>query len=268
MTLSDYLADQRNATNDGRDARTIDSLGPKEIDAITGLIAENRLIAEPDELKALARLRKEQRSTPRLEPTTLSGALVQDGIKDIASLDLDEIQTLWERIIRRSLEATPDERKQLGQRRRQLLNESRTLKTAVAGTGAGSIADLALADVMDLWDRVAEGALTAEPEERKQLGERRKSRIGGSSTLAFELELEGVKDIASLDASAVEESGTSSSTTNCRSRRTLRSCPAHRCETGDDVRLRKLERWRTWLAVSQRNGKSGQAHRRSRRRSL
>ena len=243
MTLSEYLADKRNATNDGRDARTIDSLGPKEIDAITGLIAENRLIAEPDELKALARLRKEQRSTPRLEPTTLSGALVQDGIKDIASLDLDEIQTLWERIIRRSLEATPDERKQLGQRRRQLLNESRTLKTAVAGTGAGSIADLALADVMDLWDRVAEGALTAEPEERKQLGERRKSRIGGSSTLAFELELEGVKDIASLDAGAVEriwdliKYGKLQVSTDALRELARR----HRYETGDDVRLRKLE---------------------------
>lgn len=204
MKLSEYLADKRNARPNGRGARAIDRLAVAEIDAILDLIEEERLIAEPEEIKELARARKELRSAPRSEPTGLTGALLQEGINDIASLGLVEIQTLWTRVTQNRLEATPDQRKQLGRRRRELLDASRTLKAAVADAGAASIADLSLGDVLALWDRVASGELSADPEELRQLGLRRKSRVADSRTLAFELEKEGVKDIASLDPDAVE----------------------------------------------------------------
>jgi hypothetical protein len=244
MKLSDYLADKRNAPGEGRDARTLDGLGPAEIGAILNLIEEKRLIAEPAELQTLARMRREQGRAPKPEPTTLSGALVQEGAKDIGSLGLDEIQRIWERVADRSLEATLEERKALGQRRRMLLSGSWTLKTAVAEAGASSIAELKPSDVIMIWDRVAMGHLSAELDERRLLGERRKrvlsDTLGG---LGFELATEGVKDIASLKADAVEriwklfEDGD----LRLKNEELRELARLHNYETGYDVRIQTLE---------------------------
>ena len=196
MALSKYLA--RNEES------TIAGLNAAQIDGILNLIEEKRLLASPTELQALVRKRKELRGTPQPEPTTVSGALVQEGVKDIADLDLAAIERLWERVAQRKLRVDLDERKQLGRRRRELLRESRTLKAAVKETGAGAIASLAIADALALWERVADGELTAEKDELRQLGDRRRSLLSASRTLAFELEREGAKDIASLRPEAVE----------------------------------------------------------------
>ncbi len=234
MELSKYLAKNEEST--------IAGLNAGQIDGLLSLIEEKRITATPSELQALARKRKELRGTPQPEPTTVSGALVSEGVEDIAGLELAAVESLWDRIAQRKLQVTLDERKQLGKRRRELLRKSRTLKMAVEESGASAIASLTIDDALALWERVAEGELTAEQDELRQLGERRRSLLSGSRTLAFELERAGARDIASLEPEAVERileriaDGELQVSTDALRELARR----HKYETGNDVRESRL----------------------------
>ncbi|MEO6061525.1 MAG: DUF4157 domain-containing protein, partial [Thermoflexales bacterium] len=214
-TLADALAREG--------VETIGALDFDGVERVVDLVDEKKLRLEPAQLQQLGRRRSELQAAGILASRlSFDLALAREGVESIGQLDLAGVDNIADLIPQKQIDVTPRQIQQLGERRRKILTDARTVSqylkdkqaaeaangTQARETRVKKIADLSESEAETILDLVERKTLRATNQEQHDLSRWRKTqpaeRERYETTFAEELAWEGVTTVEALSIEAAE----------------------------------------------------------------